>query len=64
MEACHSRATIEHEDTKLTKLVLHFSDFSTIFYVSFKYYCTGFIGSSDKGVGSSDKGIGSSDMKI
>ena len=47
---------IEHEDTKLTKSVLHFSNFSTIFYVFFKYCCTVFIGSSDKGVGSSDKG--------
>ena len=38
----------------LTRLVLHFSDFSKICYAFFKYCCTMFIGSSDKGVGNSD----------
>ena len=38
---------IEHEYTKLTKLVLHFSDFSTIFYAFYKLCCSVLIGNSD-----------------
>ena len=40
---------IEHEDTKLTKLVLHFSDFFIIFYTFYKLCCSVLIGSSDPG---------------
>ena len=36
---------IEYEDMKLTKLVLHFSDFSAIFYAFYKHYCSVLIGS-------------------
>ena len=38
---------IHHEDMKLTKLVLHFSNFFAIFYAFYKHCCSVLIRSSD-----------------
>ena len=40
---------LDYEDMKLTKLVLHFSDFSVIFYVFYKFCCSVLIGNPDPG---------------